>query len=176
MGGFNSDRTTGNLVYQLSSRFQRGGPLEEMAVIQKEFKVFSQNYSLQQAFRVLHIVPSDFRERRMWFRYLDYLKTVPSDQAGVNGHDRIIKAYQENLESRTPLPMYTTTHRAAADDRVLVTQGRPFVYEDQDYIIISHPAMTLAESGRSPTAVARRTRGGGGSATPRKSAPRKRAG
>jgi hypothetical protein len=152
MGRYNSDRATADIVHELSARFQKGGPLEEMIEIQKEFHVFSQNNSLRQTFRLLHIVPSDFRERRLWYRYLDYLKTVPSDQEGVNGHDRIIKAYQENLESRSPLPMHTTTHRAADDPRVRVSRGRPIIYEHQDYLVISHPTIPRSERGGPPAA------------------------
>ncbi len=152
MGKYNSDRATADIIHQLRERFQKGGPLEEMREIQKEFNVFSQNNSLRQTFKLLHIVPGDFRERRLWYRYLDYLKTVPSDQDGVPGHDRIIKAYTENLESESPLPIYTTTHRAADDPRVTVTQGRPIVYENQDYLIISHPTIPRSEEDGSPAA------------------------
>lgn len=174
MGRYNSDRATADIVHQLSTRFQKGGPLEEMTEIQKEFHVFSPANSLRQTFRLLHIVPTEFRERRLWYRYLDYLKTVPSDQDGVNGHDRIIKAYRENLESGAPLPMHTTTHRAADDPRVTVSRGRPIVYEDQDYLVISHP--TIPRSAQGGPAVAG-TGGAPAAAAPRpRRAARKQAG
>jgi hypothetical protein len=176
MGGYVRDTTTVELIYQLSFRFRLGGHLEEMVVIQQEFEVFSEKYSLQQAFRILNIVPGDFNERRLWFKYLDDLRKVPSDLPGVTGHDRIVKAYQENLESRVPMPMHTTTHDATADERVTVTHSRPFVYENQEYIVISYPTKPLETSGRSPAAIARRQRAEGRKTPARKTARKKRAG
>jgi len=134
-------KTPNEVLHQLNSRFAPGEPLKEMAGIQKEFQVFSQKNSLQQAYRLLNIVPSDYDERQLYYRYLDRLKKVPSDQPGVNGHDRIVKARQENLESGSPLPMYTKTHRQADDKRVTVTRGKPIPHEDQEYMVISTPAV-----------------------------------
>jgi hypothetical protein len=75
------------------------------------------------------------------YAFLDGLRGYPSDRDGVNGHDRILQAYKENLESATPLPVHHTYHRSADDRRVLVTQGRPVIYEDQDYVVISLPTI-----------------------------------
>src|SRR5262245_57572822 len=111
MGGFIAHTTTRNVTHQLNERFSGGGPLGEMVEIQKEFKIFSNKYSLRQAFRLLHIVPANFEERRGWFLFLDRLKRYDSDQKGVSGHDRIVRAYQENLESKKPLPIFITDHR-----------------------------------------------------------------
>ncbi len=71
---------------------------------------------------------------------------------GVNGHDRIVKAYQENLEGGRPLPVFITDHRDAEDKRVKVSQTRPIVLEEQEYIVISiptSPAPHLLERRRS---------------------------
>jgi hypothetical protein len=110
MGIAISDFSTADILFQLNNRFGPGNPIREMAVIQKDFGVFSSDYSLLQAFRVLHIVPADFLERRAWFVFLELLKKYKSDQDDVSGHDRIRSAYQGNLESKKPLPVYTTTH------------------------------------------------------------------
>ena len=115
-------------------------------VIQKEFSVFSERYSLKQAFRILHIVPADFTERRFWFVFLEALKNYKSDQDGVNGHDRIREAHKGNLESPRPQPVYTTTHRLADDPRVKVSQGYPIIYETQEYLTISIPTKPAAQS------------------------------
>jgi hypothetical protein len=140
MGNFvKQQKTPGEVMHHLNTRFAPGEALVEMIQIQKEFQVFSSKNSLQQVYRLLNIAPSDFSERRLFYRYLDLLKRVQSDQAGVNGHDRIIKARQENLESSAPLPMFTTTHRDTTDKRVTVTRGKPIPHEDQEYIIISIP-------------------------------------
>lgn len=157
MGMLMKDSTTADILYQLNSRFGPGDPVREMVAIQKEFRIFSPDYSLRQAYQVLHIVPADFKERRLWFRFLDQLKSYTSDQDDVTGHDRIVKAYQENLESRTPLPIYTTTHRAADDKRVTVTRGRAVVHESQDYLTVSIPTIPSGESPRAARVAARNT-------------------
>ena len=117
-------------------------------MIQKEFGVFSEKFSLTQSFRILHIVPADFKERRLWFMFLDGLTKYTSDKDGVTGHDRIRSAYQENLESATPLPVYMTTHRSADDKRILVSRGQPVIYETQEYLIISIPTIPSSMSER----------------------------
>ena len=66
MGAYITDTTTADVLFQLNNRFAPCGPLEEMVAIQKEFGLFSERYSLKQAFRVLHIVPDNFTERRFW--------------------------------------------------------------------------------------------------------------
>jgi hypothetical protein len=130
-----------------------------MVIIQKEFGVFSDQYSLKQAFRILHVVPADFTERRFWFAFLEALKNYVSDEDGVSGHDRIVRAYQENLESARPLPVHTTTHRLADDRRVIVAQGHPIIYETQEYLTVSIPTKPAAESlsARRAAAEVRRT-------------------
>jgi len=147
MGMAISDAATADMLFQLNHRFGPGNPLSEMKVIQKEFQVFSAKYSLKQAYRILHIVPADFRERRLWYFFLDRLKTYGSDREGVSAHDRIRSAYQENLESKNPLPIYTTTHAASDDPGVRITQERPIIYEEQEYMVISIPTVPK-EKGR----------------------------
>jgi hypothetical protein len=110
-----------------------------MIQIQKEFQLFSSKNSLQQSYRLLNVGPTDYSERSGYYRYLERLKSVPSDISGMNGHDRVIKARQENLESNSPLPMFNKTHRADDDKRVTVTRGKPIPHEDQEYLIISTP-------------------------------------
>ena len=146
MGAYITDTNTADVLFQLNHRFAPGPPLEEMVIIQREFAVFSERYSLKQAYRVLHIVPADFTERRFWFVFLEALKNYESDETGVSGHDRIVKAYQENLESALPLPVYTTTHLLSEARPVRVSQGRPIIYQSQEYLIISIPIKPAAES------------------------------
>jgi hypothetical protein len=148
MGMAISDTTTADVLSQLCKRFGPGDALREMVTIQKEFHIFSPNYSLKQAFRILHIVPADFKERRFWFKFLDDLKLYTSDQKDVNGHDRIRQAYQEQLESDSPLPIYMTTHSSTGNQPVLVTRGQPIIYETQEYVIISIPTRPASLSER----------------------------
>src|SRR6266436_3702313 len=146
MGVYITDTSTADVLFQLNNRFAPGPPLEEMIIIQDEFRVFSEDYSLKQAFRVLHIVPADFTERRFWFAFLEALKNYVSDEDGVSGHDRIVNAYQENLESEHPVPVHTTTHKLSDDRRIRVTRGQPIIYEAQEYLIISIPTKPAAVS------------------------------
>jgi hypothetical protein len=157
MGIAISDFSTADILFQLNSRFGPGDPIGEMADIQKDFGVFSSDYSLKQAFRVLHIVPADFLERRAWFVFLELLKKYESDQDKVSGHDRIRSAYQDNLESKKPLPVYTTTHLMSEDKRVRVTRGQPIIYEKQYYVVISIPALPK-EDGAAARAAKKRSR------------------
>jgi hypothetical protein len=148
-----------DVLYQLNLRFGPGEQLMEMVTIQKEFQVFSQNHSLQQSYRLLHIGPSNFKDREIFYKFLERLKKSPSDINGVNGHDRIVKARQEDLESSSPLPIHTKTHLAAADKRVTVTRGQPIPHENQEYIIISTPTMPSGDAGDAarPAAAARQS-------------------
>jgi hypothetical protein len=146
MGDFVKDDTVAEIQYQRNSRFRSGEPLQEMVEIHKEFGLFSGKYSLRQASQILNIVPRDPAERRRVSMFLDKLKEYASDIDGISGHDRILKAYRENLESDTPLPVYHTYHRYADDRRVSVTRGRPIVYEDQEYLVISLPTRPATKS------------------------------
>lgn len=166
MGGLvKRPQTTGEVMYKLNKRFAPGEPLQEMIELQKEFEIFSSKYSLQQAHRLLNVGPDDLSDRAGVYQALERLKRVPSDLEGVSGHDRIIRARQENLESHAPLPMYTKTHKGSDDKRVVVTRGKPIPHEDQEYVIISTPTVA---SKAVPTP-------GGRSAAPKRPAAPKRA-
>ena len=152
MGGMLKDTPTNDVMHQLNTRLAPGDEINEVAGVHKEFGVFSKDSSLKKAYRTLHIVPADIKERGRWYKFLDSLSSYDSDQKGVNGHDRILQAYRENLESKNPLPIYTTTHRMADDKRVLVSSGQPVVHENQDYLVISIPTVPRGEA--PPTALA----------------------
>jgi hypothetical protein len=159
MGGLVKRQSTpGEVLHKVNSRFAPGEPLQEMVQIQKEFQVFSPKISLQQACRILGLGPTDHAERALYYKYLDRLKRVPSDVPGVNGHDRIVKARQENLESSSPLPMHNKTHLAADDKRVTVSRGKPHPHEDQEYLIVSIPTIPSKPIGvsRTPSAAPKR--------------------
>lgn len=146
MGDYIKDDTVAEIQHQRNSRFRSGQPLQEMVQIHKEFGLYSGKYSLKQASQILNIVPGDFDERRRMFIFLDKLKDYASDLDGVNGHDRILKAYRENLESDAPLPVHHTYHRYADNKRVTVTRSRPIVYENLEYLVISLPTTPATKS------------------------------
>src|SRR5882757_7671559 len=121
MGALLKDITTVDVLVQLNKRFV-GDALPEMLALQKEFLVFSPEHSLQQSFALLGIVPSDWPERKRWYNFLEHLKTYPSDLAEVNGHDRVVKAFKDGLETAQPIPMVIQCHAASEDPKVTVTE------------------------------------------------------
>ena len=140
MGQMIQDRTTTSVLHQMNTRFAAGDAITEMGALHKQFGVFAQTASLKDTFNLLDIAPDDAAERMRWFKFLDEeLRKYPSDIAGMDGHDRVVKAYQDNLNSANPLPVYTTTHLMDTDNRVLVTQDKPVTHIPVDHIVISIP-------------------------------------
>jgi hypothetical protein len=133
------DSTTLHILVMLNQRFGPGEPIKEMAGLQKEFQLFAPRRQLRHAFSVLHIVPPDESERKRWFNFLEHLKTYESDLAGVNGHDRVVKAFQDDLESADPLPVFIQAHAAKDDNRVTVHTGQPIIFSVDKYLVISIP-------------------------------------
>jgi hypothetical protein len=144
MGMMVSDSATRDVVAQINARFEAGEAIQEMVALQREFKIFSPEHSLYDSWLLLNIKASDPRERGRWRSWADYIRTVPSDLEGVNGHDRLVRAYQENLESSQPLPMHYTQHLAAEDPRVLVFTGRGPLFSVLHHVITSIPIRPVA--------------------------------
>ncbi|MGJ4967553.1 MULTISPECIES: hypothetical protein [unclassified Bradyrhizobium] len=157
MGMMIKDSTTLDILVQLNRRFEAEA-LPEMVELQREFGVFSLQHDLQQSFALLGIVPQDWTERRRWYRFLEHLRTYPSDLDGVNGHDRVIRAFKDDLESEKPLPVSIVCHSAADDPRVTVTQGRPVVFSLETHVIVSIPTTPGREARQNLAEVARTRR------------------
>ncbi|WP_315753438.1 MULTISPECIES: hypothetical protein [unclassified Bradyrhizobium] len=157
MGMMIKDSTTLDILVQLNRRFEAEA-LPEMVELQREFGVFSLLHGLQQSFALLGIVPQDWTERRRWYRFLEHLRTYPSDLDGVNGHDRVIRAFKDDLESEKPLPVSIVCHSAADDPRVTVTQGRPVVFSLETHVIVSIPTTPGREARQNLAEVARTRR------------------
>jgi hypothetical protein len=138
MGRAIQDTTTSDMVYLLNKRFGIDG-IAEMRVLQKEFQVFAAEHSLQHSFGLLGITPCAANERERWYKFLELLKTYPSDILKVNGHDRVVKAYKDNLESTEPQTVFIDLHLKAKEDRVTVSQGQPIIYSLLWYLVISIP-------------------------------------
>ena len=170
-------RTILEVLHKLNDRFASGEAIEEMSEIHREFQTFSGQYSLKQAYRSLNIVPSDFRERALWYLYLDHLKQYPSDLPGINGHDRILNCRCDNLNSASPLPMHTQLHDGKADFRVLVTQSN-VLHATGMHFIISTPTWPPPRKrpvGPRPAAGQKQAAGSRAAAGSKREAPRKRA-
>jgi hypothetical protein len=146
MGIMVSDSATRDVIAQINARFEAGEAIREMVALQKEFKIFSPKHSLYDSWLVLNIKASDPRERARWKKWAEnYMKDkVPSDLKGVNGHDRLVRAYQENLESSRPLPMVYIHHLAKDDPRVLVSTGKGPLFSVVDHVVTSIPIKPAA--------------------------------
>ncbi|WP_315777971.1 MULTISPECIES: hypothetical protein [unclassified Bradyrhizobium] len=138
MGMMMKDSTTLDVIVQFNKRFETDA-VPEMAALQREFRIFSAEHGLQRSFTLLGIVPGDLNERRRWYKFLDHLKTYPSDRDGMNGHDRVVEAFKDDLESDAPLPISLVCHSAAEDPRVMVSRGRPVVFSSEVHVIVSIP-------------------------------------
>lgn len=140
MGALLNDCATLDVLAQLNHRFCHD-EIEEMAALQREFRMFSAQHGLRYAFALLNIEP-DRSERTRWYEFLEKLKKYKSDQASQNGHDRIVSALKEDLESASPRPVFFTTHRAGTDAAaaaVTVSVGTPIVFSDLEHVTISIP-------------------------------------
>ncbi|HEX3115529.1 MAG TPA: hypothetical protein VHQ48_08625 [Bradyrhizobium sp.] len=157
MGALIKDSTTLDILVQLNKRFDADA-LHEMVALQKEFKIFSNNHTLQQSFAVLGIVPADWSERKRWYKFLDHLKTYSSDLKDVNGHDRVVKAFKDDLGSEHPLPVSIVCHAAKDDPRVTVSKGRPVIFSVDTHVIISIPTTPGREARQQAAEMAKQRR------------------
>jgi len=138
MGAMIKDSTTLDIVVQLNKRFDADS-IGEMVALQKEFKIFSANHDLKQSFALLGIVPADWSERKRWYKFLDHLKTYPSDLKEVNGHDRVVKAFKDALGAARAMPVSIVCHAAKDNPNVTVSQGRPVIFTTDTHVLVSIP-------------------------------------
>ena len=157
MGRMIKDSTTLDILVQLNKRFDSDA-LPEMITLQKEFGVFSSKHSLQQSFALLGIVPADLAERKRWYKFLELLKTYPSDLPNVNGHDRVVKAFKDGLETARPIPLSIRCHAAKEDAKVLVSEGRPIVFSLETHSIVSIPTTPGPEARQQVAAIVKERR------------------
>jgi hypothetical protein len=140
MGISVSDSATRDVIAQLNARFEAGDAITEMVALQDRFKIFSSQHGLYDSWLVLGIKASDPAERSRWRKWTEEtLRGYASDMEGVNGHDRLVKAFQENLESKTPLPMYYKHHMHADNPKVMVSRGQGPAFSTADHIVMSIP-------------------------------------
>ena len=129
------------------------GGIEEMAEIQKEFRIFKKGRPLHRSMRALNLSPADNAVRQRWLRLIERLADHPSNRNGENGSEAIVNALLENFASSKPLPVYLTSHdmqgKPVQESRVLVTHGaRPVHYLEVDYLVISLPMQSREAAAR----------------------------
>jgi hypothetical protein len=118
--------------------------IREMQSLQQKFQVFSLEHSLAESFAVLGL--GGFWNpvlKNKLYKYLEYLRTVGFEingsETGENGERGIITALRENLASKSPHPVYFTTHDLQKDSRVVAHNRTPLVYMKHVYLTISLP-------------------------------------
>ena len=145
MGSFISPGCTMDLIAQKNRRFAAGDAIKEMAALQREFKIFSAEHSLYASFTLLNIKTPNPSEQAGWQDFLNFIKTYSSDRAKVNGHDRWVQAFQENLEMKPEavLPMFITVHpkEKDGDPKVLVYTAKPTILPSDDHVVVSIPVI-----------------------------------
>jgi len=146
MGAFVPDGYVPHVQDQINSRFAVGDALKEMIGFQKEFKLFALNHSLRSSFTLLNIAPVGEKDREGFLKYLEMLKKtgakVNEKPTRYNGHDQIIVTLKQNLESKTPLPVFFTWHPGESPTgQVLVTIREAFVFSSTNYLTIDVPTV-----------------------------------
>jgi hypothetical protein len=137
VGALVEDPNVPGIQNLLNNRFGPGDPIKEMVAMQKEFKIFDLGHSLRSVARLINVVPSDSKARASWLKYIAHLKDVPSEEQGVNAHDRIIMALKDNLESKAFLPVWFGWHPGT---KLTVTKNdQPLIFSKTRYLRISVP-------------------------------------
>lgn len=124
---------------ELNLRFAPGAALADMVALHKEFGIFSPGHTLRNIAVLLDLVPEGAKNRRRWFWFLGNLLQIGSDIAGMNGHERVISAIKENLESKNPKPIFFKLHHKNDHPCLRVTVGTASVFGNVECLIISAP-------------------------------------
>ncbi|MBG9388511.1 hypothetical protein [Caenimonas aquaedulcis] len=152
MGYFmkHNDILIGSMLDQLNLRFappqgkeKTYGGIEEMAALQKEFKIFKTGRPLSVSVAVLNLAAYNNDAKNHWHELLEHLSDHGSNQGKLNGDQAIVAALVKNLKAPQPMPVFFTSHdmRDGGDsEKVLITpKGRPVFYIERDYLVISLP-------------------------------------
>ena len=110
------------------------GGIEEMAKLQEYFQIFRTDRPFSDSAAVLGLGGLyNARAKNRWFTLLNHLPD--------NGDQQIADALVTNFNRKPPLPCYMRAHHASpkSENRVIIMEGRPLFYLDQDYLIVSLP-------------------------------------
>jgi hypothetical protein len=174
MGYFmkHNDILIGSMLDQLNLRFappqgkeKTYGGIEEMAALQKEFKIFKKGRPFSTSVAVLNLAAFNNDARNHWHDLLGNLHSHKSNQGKLNGDQAIVEAIATNLAGKKPLPVYFTSHdmrQGEESKQVQITaQGRPVFYIERDYLVISLPMKPFdasAEAARPAPAKKKKTK------------------
>jgi len=152
MGFFmkHNDILIGSMLDQLNLRFappqgreKTYGGIAEMAALQKEFEIFKKGRPFATSVAVLNLAAYNNDAKNHWHDLLGTLLKHKSNRGKLNGDQAIVDALVKNLKSKTPLPVYFTSHdmrKGEEAKKVLITEkGRPVFYIERDYLVVSFP-------------------------------------
>lgn len=145
----------GTMLDELNLRFAPSqgkeshfGGIDEMVALQKEFKIFKKGRSFKTSCAVLNLGARNNEVKNRWQALLGNLAKHDSNVKGQNGDAAIVAAIMKNLSSKTPLPVFFTSHDmrgAKENSEVKITaKTRPIHYLEQDYLSISLPMQPIS--------------------------------
>ncbi len=137
------------------------GGIEELAALQKEFKIFKKGRSFRTSMSVLNIgsAHGNHAKNRL-YEYFDNLKNHESNVPGQNGDVSIVNALLKNFAARAPLPVLFKYHDMRAEKgntRVLITpKERAVSYFPHDFMVISFPTQQPKAARKTATAAGKK--------------------
>ncbi len=150
----------GTMLDELNLRFAPSqgkdshfGGILEMVDLQKEFKIFKKGRSFKTSCAVLNLGARNNEVKNLWQNLLGNLYRHGSNQKGLDGDAAIVGALIKNLASKTPLPVFFTSHDMRGDkantEVKIIDKSQPIHYLEQDYLTISIPMQPISAAKKS---------------------------
>lgn len=150
----------GTMLDELNLRFAPSqgkdshfGGILEMVDLQNEFKIFKKGRSFKTSCAVLNLGARNNEVKNLWQKLLGNLYRHGSNQKGLDGDAAIVSALIKNLASKTPLPVFFTSHDMRGDkantEVKIIDKSQPIHYLEQDYLTISIPMQPISAAKKS---------------------------
>ena len=150
----------GTMLDELNLRFAPSqgkdshfGGILEMVDLQKEFKLFKKGRSFKMSCAALNLGARNNEVKNLWQNLLGNLYRHGSNKKGLDGDAAIVDALIKNLASKTPLPVFFTSHdmrgEKANTEVKIIDKSQPIHYLEQDYLTISIPMQPLSAAKQS---------------------------
>lgn len=144
----------GSMLDELNLRFAppqgkdtHHGGIEEMVALQKEFKIFKKGRSFKTSVMALNLGAWNNEVKNRWYDLVGALSKHDSNRPKQNGDVAIVNALIKNLASKTPLPVFFTSHDMRGEKQnaqvKIIDKSRPVHYLEQDYLTISLPMQSV---------------------------------
>ena len=117
------------------------GGIDEIASLQKNFKIFRRGRSFSDSASILNIGGFwNARAKTRWYQVLTFMGSLESNKGRRTGDQAIVHALVTNLEGDDPSPVYFKVHKKGDDPRVLIEEAaHPLIYMSQSFLTISFP-------------------------------------